>query len=433
MERPSSVTASDSTKPNYGDPIRDTIRTDYSDFVFAKHGELSDSIGESGESELVFEEKLDDEGNFLVNKYKIDFSPDLIYANAGYSSLYGVLGTTVLSFSDMLGNHRLVGTTSLQIDLKNSDYGLAYYYLPKRINYGISGYHTARFVYLTNAFGYNLFRFRSYGGSISASLPLDTFHRVDFGLSLQRVTRENLDNIDEPTESATFLVPSLSYVKDNVLWGYTSPIEGSRYNISLYGNPGISDTKQSFYTLAWDYRKYYRFFFDNAFVIRLSGGYSGGANPQNFFLGGTESWINRNFANNDIPLSRASDFVFLTPALPLRGYDYSEQLGTKYSLLNLELRMPLIRYLLTGPLPLFFQNILGVGFLDAGTAWNENNDLRFFKKNDSGKRVTEDLLIGMGTGLRVFFLFLWKFDVAWSYDLDKFSKPKYYISLGLDF
>ena len=95
--------------------------------------------------------------------------------------------------------------------------------------------------------------------------------------------------------------------------------------------------------------------------------------------------------------------------------------------------MPLIRYLVTGPIPLFFQNILGVGFIDAGTAWNENKDLRFFKKSSGGKRVTDDLLIGMGTGLRLYFLFLWKFDVAWKYDLNKFSKPKYYISLGLDF
>ena len=49
----------------------------------------------------------------------------------------------------MLGNYRLIGQTSLQIDLKNSDYGLAYFFLPERISYGIEGFHTARFVYLT--------------------------------------------------------------------------------------------------------------------------------------------------------------------------------------------------------------------------------------------------------------------------------------------
>ncbi len=74
-------------------------------------------------------DNLDKNGNYLVNKYKITFGPDLIYANAGYSTFYGLIGTTVLSFSDVLGDHRLVGVTGLQIDLKNSDYGLAYYYL----------------------------------------------------------------------------------------------------------------------------------------------------------------------------------------------------------------------------------------------------------------------------------------------------------------
>jgi outer membrane protein assembly factor BamA len=167
--------------------------------------------------------------------------------------------------------------------------------------------------------------------------------------------------------------------------------------------------------------------------MRFSGGYSGGSNAQNFFLGGTESWINRTFATGDVPLSSASDFVFLTPALPMRGYNYAEQLGTKYSLVNLELRFPLIRYLLTGPLPLFFQNVLGTAFIDAGTAWNKNKDLQLFGKSSNGKIITNDLLLGTGVGLRVYLLFLWKFDVAWSYDLDKFSEPKYYISLGLDF
>lgn len=417
---------------DYGEGEKDTIITDYTDFIFAKQNVFKDSVELSKEEKVVFKEKLDDNGNFLVNKYKIDFSPDLIYANAGYSSLYGVLGTTILSFSDVLGNHRLVGTTSLQIDLKNSDYGLAYYYLPKRINYGISGYHTARFVYLSSAFGTGLYRFRSFGGNFFASLPLNTFHRIDAGISVQRVSKENLDFIEEPVDKATFIIPSLTYVKDNTLWGYTSPIEGSRYNVSVFGNPGISRSNERFITLTWDYRKYLRFFFDNSFVMRFSGGYSSGPNAQRFFLGGTESWINRTFATGDVPLTSASDFVFLTPALPLRGYNYAEQLGTKYSLINLELRMPLIRYLLTGPIPLFFQNIMGVAFIDAGSAWNNNKSLRLFKKV-SGKTFTNDLLVGTGVGVRLYLIMLWKFDVAWTYDAQNFSKPKYYISIGLDF
>lgn len=405
---------------------------DYSRFVFGDAIAQVDSSESFNRSKL-FSAKLDDEGNYLLNKYKIDFTPDLIYANAGYSTLYGVLGTTVLSFSDVLGNHRLVGITSLQIDLKNSDYGLAYYYLPKRINYSIEGFHTARFVYLSRNNGADLFRFRNYGGVVSASYPLNRFFRLDGSLGVFATSSENLDNYSEPSKKRTFIIPSLSFVHDNTLFGYTSPIEGTRYKFTLFGNPGINDSERSFYSFLWDYRTYLRFWFDNHFAFRFSGGYSGGANPQRFFIGGTDNWINREFATGEVPLEDPEDFAFFTPGLPLRGYDFAEQIGSKYSLLNLELRMPLIRYLVTGPLPIFFQNILGTAFIDVGSAWNDNEKLQFFTKDENGNTVTKDLLIGTGVGFRLYFLFLWKMDIAWKYNVDSFSSPRYYFSIGLDF
>ncbi len=410
----------------------DSLSNDYSKYVFASGKAESDSARAARRNQL-FHETLDKNGNFLVNKYKINFSPDLIYANAGYSTLYGLLGTTVLSFSDVLGNHRLTGITSLQIDIKNSDYGLAYYYLKERLDLGIQAFHTARFLYRNTYAGSNLYRFQNTSIIGTASYPFDRFHRMDFGLSLMSVTSDNLDDLSVPSENNTFLIPSWSYVQDNVLWGYTSPIEGTRYFLTTFGDPGFLKKTQSFYSLVFDYRNYLRFWFDNGFVFRLSGGYSGGGNPQRFFIGGTENWINRAFSNNSIPISRASDFAFLTPALPLRGYNYAEKIGTKYALLNLELRIPIIRYLLTGGLPLFFQNILGVAFIDAGSAWNNMSALKLIGRNDSGNVVTQDLLLGTGVGFRVYMLFLWRIDIAWKYNLDGFSQPRYYVSLGLDF
>ena len=108
-------------------------------------------------------------------------------------------------------------------------------------------------------------------------------------------------------------------------------------------------------------------------------------------------------------------------------------MGTKYGLINLELRVPIIRYLLTGGLPLFFQNILGVAYLDAGSAWDNTGKLKFIGTNEFGNTVTKDLLLGTGVGFRVYMLFLWRIDIAWKYDLNKFSKPRYYFSIGLDF
>lgn len=405
---------------------------DYSNYIFGKDEFVNDSTFQMVDKEDLFIEKLDDDGNYLVNKYKVSFSPDLVYANAGYSTFYGLLGTTTLSFSDMLGNHRLIGVTSLQIDLKNSDYGLAYYYLGERWNLGIEAFHTARFVYIGGIFSTDLYRYRNFGGVVSLSYPISRFKRIEGSLSYLNISSENLDNFTIPMEEISYVIPSLSIVHDNTLFGYYSPIEGSRYKVTAFGSPGLTGKSKSFYSVVGDFRKYFRFWYDNGFLIRFSGGLSGGANAQRFILGGTENWINRSFATGELPFNNASDFAFLTPALPLRGYDYAEQIGTKYSLLNVELRMPIIRYLLTGGLPLLFQNILGTVFFDIGAAWDNTESLKFFGKNEFGETVSEDVLMSTGIGFRTYFIFLWKFDIAWKYDVKSFSQPRYLFSIGLD-
>lgn len=428
---------SDQIKIFIGDVVEsdtsDSITTDYSTFVFGQQSDSTEKVY-ANDSLFIPKDNLDTTGNYKVNKYKITFGPDLIYANAGYSTFYGLIGTTILSFSDVLGDHRLVGVTGLQIDLKNSDYGLAYYYLGGKIDYGIQGYHTARFVNLIRGSFINLYRYRSYGATFSASLPLNRFYRFDAGFSWINVKGENLDDFTVPVDEASFFVPSLAFIHDNVMWGYTSPIQGTRYRLEAYGNPGFDNSKLAFYTLNGDFRTYFRFWTDYSFVMRFSGGYSGGANAQRFFLGGIENWINRSFATSEIPIESTSDYAFLTAVLPLRGYNYSEQIGSKYLLMNYELRFPLIRYLIPGPLPILFSNILGVAFLDAGTAWNNTEKLQLFTKNENGKFISKDLLTGMGVGARVYFLyFLLRFDVAWAYDFNKFSDAKFYFSIGADF
>ncbi|HSL89461.1 MAG TPA: hypothetical protein VK870_09175, partial [Ignavibacteriaceae bacterium] len=410
------------------------LKDDFSNFIFGTPGDSLATDDLALLDSIKPKDNLDENGDFIVNRYKITFAPDLVYANAGYNTIYGLIGTTIISFSDVLGNHRLIGVTGLQIDLKNSDFGLAYYYLPDRINLGFQGFHTARFVRLIRGNFADLFRFRNYGAAISANFPLNTFYRFEAGINWFNVRAENLDDISDPVDEANFFVPSLSFVHDNVLWGYTSPIEGTRYRLDLYGNPGINSKRLSFYTLAGDYRTYFRFWTDYSFVMRFSTGYSGGANAQRFFLGGTENWINRTFATTEVPLESVSDFAFLTAALPLRGYDYAESIGTKYALLNYELRFPLIRYLVPGALPILFSNILGVAYIDAGAAWNQTEKLKLFTRNENGSLISKDLLIGTGLGARLYLLyFLVRFDVAWAYNFDGFSSPRYYFSLGADF
>ncbi len=166
---------------------------------------------------------MDESGKYKVNKYKLNFTPDIIYGNAGYDTFYGVTGTTIMAFSDLLGDHQIVFATNLMLDLKNSDYGLQYYYLPNRLDLGFGGYHSARFVIVYDRYGGSLYRFRTYGLNVSGSYPIDKFNRVEFGLGWSNISKENLDIPDEPFQQRTVLVPQFSYVYDTILWGYTSP------------------------------------------------------------------------------------------------------------------------------------------------------------------------------------------------------------------
>lgn len=416
----------------------DNISIDFRSYVFTEDfGEKEEKKRDEEPSALepvAVTNNLDEEGNYKVYKYKLNFSPDIIYGNAGYSTYYGVTGSTIMAFSDMLGDHQIFLLTNLLLDLKNSDYGVLYTYLPNRIDWSLEGFHSARFVLLQDDFFEYLYRFRYYGLSLGASYPINKFKRIDFGFSWFNISRENVDISSEPTDRKSTVIASFDYVHDTILWGYTSPNNGERYRFDVYGSPKLSENTLGFINVTGDFRKYYKFWRDYTFALRFSGGASFGPDPQRFVIGGVDQWINRTFSGGRIPLDNAGDFVFLQAALPLRGFNYNERIGTKYALANFELRYPLFGYLVAGPLPLFFQSLTGVAFLDVGSAWSTKEDFRAFERNEFGNVRPRDLLIGTGFGARVFFLIgLIRFDIAWAYNRTGFTSPRYYISLGTDF
>lgn len=382
---------------------------------------------------LAVKNNVNDKGEFIVNRYKISFTPDLVYGNAGYSTFYGVMGSTQVMFSDMLGNHQIYLLTNLIGDLKNSDFAGAYYNLPGRIDWGIQGFHTARFIYGAGAGFYNLYLYRQYGGGLIARYPLDKFNRFDGALTLMNISQENQEDPDFPATNRLLLLPELSYVHDNSLWGTWSPVKGSRYELRAFGSPGINGSSQ-FLSLTGDYRKYYKFWDDFSVVVRGAAGASVGRNPQRFFIGGTENWINRTFENGYIPIESAEDFAFLTAVLPLRGFNYNARIGTKYVVGNAELRFPLVRYFMGGVLPYILQSVNAAMFVDVGSAVDDIDTYKAFRRDAEGHLFNGDLLAGTGVGMRMWFLgFPLRFDVAWAYLGSGFSTPRYYFSLGADF
>jgi len=414
----------------------ENVELDLKNFVFDKNfvesfnQEKKEEKKEQKPQKEQFGEKLDEEGEYQVKKYKLSFSPDIIYGAAQYDALYGASGAALFSFSDLLGNHNFTLFTNLQIDLQNSDYGITYYYLPHRINYGISAFHQARYLTIEQDDGYDdFFRYRIYGGTLMASYPLNRFKRLDFGFSFLNLSKENLDR-DLGNETTSFLYPSLSYIHDNTLSWLYAPLSGTRYGLSLSGTYG---SKVKFGTVLADYRTYMNFWKYYSFAVRFSGATSFGETPQKFFIGGTQNWINRKFENDAIPVKDIQDFIFTTPAIPLRGYNYNVANGNNFALANLELRFPFMQYLAFGPVPIPFYYVEGVMFTDLGSAWNKS-DFRGTNLDENGHRRLNDLYWGYGWGIRTVLLyFIIRFDMAWANDWSGSSKPTFYISLGSDF
>ncbi len=431
-------------------------RTNFENFVFTqglRQGRLEERQGAS-EAFLDTTEYKDENGDYKSHPYKPRFSADIITGSAGYSQFYGLQGTSMIAFSDILGNHEIDIYTDLFYNIKNSNIQVAYFYLPKRIDYGISAFHYAYQYYTYYLMGpfiqYNYIRDRYFGFSFFASRPFDRYRRIDFGITGLGIDRDFGDidpygyyyNQDFLTEVGNLykrrlVFINLGYSADTVIWGMTGPVNGNRSNFSFSYSPLISDKYGlDFWMFQGDWRNYFRIKRDYTFVLRFSGGISGGKNPQRFLLGGMPGWINYRY--NEISYDSWSEdlYYFSSFATPLRGYHYYEQIGTRYALVNLEFRFPMIQYLILGwPLPFGFQNIRGAVFMDIGSAWSDDALWKPFTSGSLGMFKLNDLKAGYGFGARLNMGFLLlKYDVAWRTDFARTdTHPVHYFTLGAEF
>jgi len=411
----------------------------YSNYIFAPNLENVNPPAEADTSTTTADtiQYLTDDGKYRVNPYKTKFTLDLIQSQAGYSTFWGLQGTTVFDFSDVMGNHRLSFGTELYVDLENSDYYLTYMYLAKRVNFAVTGFHSANFWSLNF---FQMYRLRNYGADLAISRPSTKFSRIEMGATSYNVERSLINILTGTTDTVTTIntiLPHIGYVYDNSLWGYISPIDGWRARTDLLVSPRYQASSLEFYTVQFDVRRYFKLNREYSFALRLSGGLSNGRNAQRFFLGGEENWINQRWRTAILYEDNSSlleDIYFSDFVTPLRGARYYERAGTRYFLTNFEFRYPFVKYLSLGwPFPLVMGGIQGVSFLDLGSAWYPGQFHPFQNTTLNGLGF-DDLVGGYGCGTRLILgYFLLKIDVAWRFDLDTVSKPIWYFSLGLDF
>ncbi|RMH72051.1 MAG: hypothetical protein D6675_05295 [Gemmatimonadetes bacterium] len=359
--------------------------------------------------------------NLRSKKYKLRFEPDYITAGGGYDTEYGWATQIAVALSDVLGNHQIrMGMSSLSNTLEDSDLFLAYWYLPRRVDYSLQLFHYKSYYYgRVSTFGEffdsnQLFSERMYGITGKLSRPFDRFRRLEAGFTTMRLEQElferGLDGYYRPSgdvERRTILSPGISLVKDNTIWGSMGPVNGSRWRISLDTSVLSS---WNYTNVTFFYHRYHLFWQRYNFAYRFLTSASYGEDRRQFYIG--SPWL-------------------------LRGYNYDEVRGSRVALLNTEFRFPFLDVVLMAfPLPgLAVQGIRGVGFFDIGSAWN-NEDLWRGSEREGSRFRLRDLKASWGVGFRSWMVvlpFILKYDIAWTTDFSSQSDPKHLFSLGAEF
>jgi outer membrane protein assembly factor BamA len=406
--------------------------------------------------------------------YESKFSADNLVTSLVVDQLRGVGLLIETQMNDMLENYRFYGGIMAPIDLRGRDVYGEFQYLPGKIDF------SARFdrkairwetiqtddVPLSNDYKYSLNRLE-----IGASLPITDRLRITvkpFGAVARTV---DLGGTDYPT-SVSAVKPNNNYyggfrselVYDNSVSTGLNLIEGSRGKISFQHYQGLNNKNLSFSQVSIDLRHYQPIYKEIVLALRGFGGSFFGKSPKVYMLGGMDNWLfndsrttGRTSKGQPNPLGVTDrddndiadanqDLVFLEYATSLRGFDYGTLFGNSVLLFNAELRVPLIRALVSGPISSnFLRHMQLTAFYDMGTSWSgkppfSSNNSVSYTIIEGGpfeaeiKNYLNPWLYSYGTGLRTMFLgYYVKCDLAWPVENYKVRDPQLYVTLGFDF
>lgn len=401
------------------------------------------------DSTLFFQDSLaykNVRGAYKSYPYRLKFSPDMAAVGLVASTYYGGAAQGALVVSDILGNHRIgisgdfyqgaVGTSNLVVN---------YLYLPHRIDWGLVGFFSRNYARdLIDGNGISYYLDQDYGGLLMAQYPFSVASRLELsvlGMSVER--KGGIDDIgqlmtDAEPDGFQSIVPQAALVTDNILWGFTGPVNGRRLRLDFSYSPPTGQDNPAYWSITTDLRKYYHFAKQYSLALRFSAGRSdplgGRQNPVRFKLGGDYNWVydpKINPANFD---NTIEDTYFSSLVAPLRGIRYDEMAGTRFVLGNLEFRYPFIRNItFQWPIPLELRYINGALFMDIGSAWSPAAEWHPFT-TEGGWPALRDLDAGIGAGIRMNLgIAVLRLDRAWKTDFSKIENATTYVSLGAEF
>ncbi|WKZ66286.1 MAG: hypothetical protein QY325_16170 [Flavobacteriales bacterium] len=389
--------------------------------------------------------------------YNVNFTVDQVvtqvdnsYSNQFYQPLTGqgglnpgLSGLTRMGATDLFEDHRVVGGFRLALDLNNNDYLLMYenlkHRLDRRISFQRQAYQGIAGNGIVKVHSHNVRYQVSWPFSELASLRASVMYRND------RFVQQSIDPVSLTTPSAFdhMAGAKLEWVYDSSLPRGLNLWTGWKLKVfgEYYQHP---ERKGDMQVLGLDLRHSLKVHRDLIWVTRLAGSTSLGSRRILHFLGGVDNWM---FARYDdsVPIDFAQNYQYQALSTPMRGFFYNARNGTSFGVVNTELRVPILRYLINRPIKSDFLNHLQVaGFGDVGAAWTGSDpysaDNTFNRIVVSRNPLTitldskrEPIIAGYGFGLRSRLLgYFVRADWAWGID-DGVTLPRvFHFSLSLD-
>lgn len=313
------------------------------------------------------------------------------------------IGRVVISFSDYLGDKRLIGSFASIESFSNFD--VIYADLSKRMQWQVHVFDQ-RDYFLGDSrtdpfddFERERETFQVTGAIASLIYPFSFHTRATIGVGYAyrelAVPFQPVDPITGVPQFDEFGLPVVEFLEreddfpvvagslvgDSTIFANYGPIGGRRWRLDLNYAHDMEDGGALAWSADVDLRQYVPLTRRSNFAVRLFGAYADGNAPTPTYFGGLDT---------------------------VRGFEFREFRGDRGFFANAEFRFPLIDVLAT---PLFgFQGIRGVVFLDVGGAWFD--EIEEFDFWDSENSQLGDALASYGYGVTLRFAGL---DLNWDF------------------
>jgi len=391
--------------------------------------------------------------------YETLFSANNIVTSFVVDPLLGFGIQLETQMNDLLENHRFFGGVLATTDLRSGKFFGEYQYLKYTIDFNAR--YERKSLYRTSGPSsqkYTLDKFE-----LGASLPLNVTSRISIKPFYAFTKYHELDPLYLVTPPPSVVTSNTihyggfktEFTYDNSITTGLNLLEGVRGKIGYILYQGLNDANKGFGNFYVDFRNYQKIHREFVFATRLYYGRFFGQNPQKYLLGGVNNWLfnNTNITGENDPLVNQplrdnTNQLFMEFLTPLRGFDFNTFNGDNALLVNFELRFPIIRYFVQGPITSnLLRNLLFVGFYDIGSAWTgkspfatENSVNTELIKNEGSpfqariQNFKNPWLSSYGIGIRTVLLgYYMKFDMAYPIEDYEVLRPRFFVSLGYDF